>query len=100
MLELTVSGILFILFQKLPRSNFGSFILKHISKKISRVRNFIFFPLFCHSEIIEYVWHHRQNPKGRILRRFECILCGPLDFRTLLPLQKGNEDAETSIVPM
>ncbi|HAS17900.1 MAG TPA: hypothetical protein DCR39_08475 [Nitrospiraceae bacterium] len=73
-------------------------ILQKLFERIQRGIKMIC--IFCHSEIIEYVWHHRQNPKGRILRRFECILCGPLDFRTLLPLQKGNEDAETSIVPM
>ena len=40
----------------------------------------------CGSEIHEFIWHEGQNQKGRVLRRFECVLHGPLHYQTLLPL--------------
>lgn len=43
---------------------------------------------YCHSEIEEYIVHKNQNPKGKILRKLECPLCGPLNYLTLVPVQK------------
>ena len=43
--------------------------------------------IYCHNEIIEYITHERQNMKGPVIRRYECPACGPLDFRTLLPVK-------------
>jgi len=40
----------------------------------------------CHTEIQEFIIHENQNPKGRIIRRYECSCCGPLHFETLLPV--------------
>ena len=34
---------------------------------------------YCHTEIIEFIIHEKQNPKGRIIRRYECECCGPVD---------------------
>jgi len=36
--------------------------------------------VYCHSEIEEYLIHIGQNPEGEIIRRYECILCGPVAF--------------------
>ena len=52
---------------------------------------------FCRSEIVEYITHERQNMKGRIIRRFECDSCGPLDFRTLLPVKGAGQPVEAEI---
>lgn len=41
----------------------------------------------CQSEIEQYIWHHRQNPKGRVIRRYECECCGTLHPATLLPVR-------------
>lgn len=44
---------------------------------------------FCHSEIIEFVkWLFHEKKQ---VRRFECPVCGPLDYRTLEPLTANGE---------
>ena len=53
--------------------------------------------VYCHSEIHEYIIHEGQNMKGRIIRRFECDSCGPLDFRTLLPVKGAGQPVEAEI---
>lgn len=42
----------------------------------------------CGSTIEEYIkWLFREK---RQVKRFECPVCGPLHFKTLLPLKGGD----------
>ena len=48
----------------------------------------------CHSTIVEFIMHEGQNPKGRVFRRLECDICGPLHYKTLLPLKGEADEAD------
>lgn len=41
----------------------------------------------CHAPIEEFVVHERQNPKGRIIRWFRCIIHGRMNPQTMLPIE-------------
>ena len=43
---------------------------------------------YCHSEIEEYIRCDFQ--RERQIKRYECVVCGPLHYQTMLPL---NEEA-------